>query len=386
MEEGLVLILQIEALAKNLQQAKAALDSPIFKVEAIASKLRNAVRNRFEWQLNNMAKELTALQKQVNNTSLDKCWDSLRKIRRKCKDLFRECLAFVEGALVRGAGLDNHLCLVADAFIDDLSERADISWGRFTIMATDEFFTQITEIIRLRFPDFDILQLPVAAHELGHFIGEKVRKEMDPDPFRVILEKEETPLKEFHQEFRFLHEQFADLFAVFALGPAYACTCIMRNFDPVKAHQDKVEHPADGKRVYFILRAMEALDQDVTKPYLGIRNYLQNLWEQNIKAVETPWPLVQKELERLDDRLQRLLEVMHFRLNNVRYKSWHLASVLADEMLLGGVKTQNLQLPDILNAAWKCRLFEPDEYKRRNIGEQSLGLCLQVAGEKAGGE
>ena len=94
--------------------------------------------------------------------------------------LFEESLALVEGALVRGAKLDNGLCQIADALLDELRTKADVAWGRFTILAEGEFFGEMAQIIRLRFPEVSIWNLPIAAHEFGHFVGPELKQ---PGPF-----------------------------------------------------------------------------------------------------------------------------------------------------------------------------------------------------------
>jgi hypothetical protein len=381
MTESIILEIQMAALAQKLLRARAAVNSREFDTKAVTSKMRQDVRDQFLWQFNNSVRTLEDLQQKITSQSLEKTWEEFLELQKECQPLFRECLAFVEGALLRGAGFDNQLCLVADALITDLSKRAAIPWGRFTIMAMDEFFSDLADIIRLRFPDFDILQLPVAVHELGHFIGDKINNVMKPPPFEKILEEEGNP--KAHQAFSFLHEQFADLFAVYVLGPAYACTCILRNFEPAGAHQDGKYHPAVNKRVFFILKALEFLDQDFTKPYSAIRNHLEHWWEQNLQAVGIPWPPDQADIRCLTKRLQGLLKVMNSRLNNIRYQGYLGARVLANDLLSDKVSIDNNRnlpmLPDILNAAWICRLESPGEYQTRDIDRKSLDLCVHLA-------
>jgi hypothetical protein len=377
-DENLTLMAQIGALAENLDRAERALSAP-----QIDPELRKAVHNRFGWLIGDKKKELRTLRKQVEGgLSMDLCWEGFRRTRKECGDLFSECLAFLEGALVRSAGLDDGICKVADALLAYLSYHADIPWSRFTIMAEGEFFTRLTEIVRLRFPEFSVWNLPIAAHEFGHFVAEEIRKDGPSDLFMTILQGEGN-LKPEERDKRFLHEQFADLFAVYALGPAFACTCILLHFDPGTADQDGREHPADAKRVHFILGALEEMDKaDWKRPYAGIIKYLREMWQGSREAARKSEPLTPEIIGQLNNRLNELyVRVVDKRLAGVRYTSWSRASVLAPELLSDKEPAQLLKdfkgeitLPDLLNAAWLCRI--QDWENSNQIGQRALGLCL----------
>jgi hypothetical protein len=319
---------------------------------------------------------------------MDVCWDDFRRMRSDCRNLFSECLAFLEGALVRSAGLDDRICQVADALLADLSYRADIPWQRFTIMAEGEFFTNLTEIIRLRFPEFSIWNLPIIGHEFGHFVAEELRKPDTSDLFVQILQGEGMHKPE-EQDVRLLHEQFADLFAAYALGLAFACTCILLHFDPGTADRDGREHPADAKRAHFILQALDKMDKtDVARPQLGIIEHLRTLWRQSLEAVGKPEPLAPEIIGQLNNRLDELyVRVVDRRLAGVRYTGWSQASLLSAELLSDKGAAQvladfdsKITLPDVLNAAWLCRIQHWD--RDIQISEKALNLCLEIVRSK----
>lgn len=386
MDSRSVLLAQIEALGENLTRMTKALDQQ--DIEQIAPSLRRAVRNRFEWLMKAREKELDMLRKQVDgNLALDICWENFRTTRKDCRMLFRECLAFLEGALIRGVGLDDGICQVADAILADLSYKADIPWQRFTIMAEGEFFTNLTEVIRLRFPEFSIWNLPIAAHEFGHYVAEQLRKGEPSDPFVTILHGEGR-FEPDERDIRFLHEQFADLFATYTLGPAYACTSILLSFDPRTADRDGDEHPAAAKRVHFILKALEEMDRDsVAQPQLGIINTLRSLWQGSLEAVGKPEPLSPDVIGQLNSRLNQLyvqVAEKSQRLAGARYNSWSRAALLSAKLLSDKEATQLLEehqreitLPDVLNAAWLCRIKHWDTH-RHLVSGKALALCLEI--------
>ena len=215
---------------------------------------------------------------------MDTCWTTLRGIEDACQSLFRECLAIVQ--VVRGAGLDNGLCEIGDALLQDLGHGADLHWGRFTILAESESIVELGSIVRLRFPEVSIWSLPVAAHEYGHFVGPRLEVQ-DPGqpsrhPFQDFLEqiREDDP-----RYYYYGHEFFADLFATYALGPSFACCCILLRFDPVTASTEYSTHPSAAQRVYWLLSVLRAMDeQDPFLSFSGIIKDLENWWSATLAA------------------------------------------------------------------------------------------------------
>jgi hypothetical protein len=122
---------QIEALVENLVRAKKAMET-----DSINPHLREAVKHRFEWKEREREQQLETLRKKVDlGGAIAVCWKEFSVLRKDFENHFRECLAFLEGALIRSAGLDNKVCEVADALLRKLSHEADCDWPRFTIMA-----------------------------------------------------------------------------------------------------------------------------------------------------------------------------------------------------------------------------------------------------------
>jgi hypothetical protein len=382
MDERSILLAQIEALDENLNRAKKVMDA-----QQIDPELRKAVRNRFEWLINNKQNELMELRTSINRSMpMDSCWNDFQNKRKECGLILSECLAFIEGVLVRSARIDDGICEVADALLAKLSDDADVTWQRFTIMGKDEFFTKTTEIIRMRFPEFSIWNLPIVCHELGHFVGEEMRKSITPDIFVQILQEEGKRIEE--HDIRFLHEQFADLFAVYAMGPAFACTCILLHFDPMRAYEDGEEHPADAKRVHFILKALEEMDKASMPPiYIGIIDTLRKLWQRSLTSAGKPEKLSPDIENQLNERLDKFyVRVIKKRLIGVEYKGWPLAGVLSPELLSDKDVTQVLAnykvtLLDVLNAAWLCRIRHWSEDGSR-ISQKSLKLCLEIVQQR----
>jgi len=385
MDERAVLRAQIDVLADNLKQTENALQSPKIDYD-----LRERVRVRFAMLIKKQQGALDKLCEEIkDDVALDACWDSFRYIRLGCEPLFRECLAFLHGSLVRTAGLDEGLCGIADALLDDLSKRTGVPWGRFTLLAEKEFFGDMAEIVRLRFPEISIWSLPIAAHEFGHFVGPKIEVPVPGGnpryPFQAILEREQ---KKDSRSWSLMHEQFADIFATYTLGPAFACACILLRFDPRTAYLEGKTHPADATRVYLISKTMEKMSEaegGIEPPFQIITEWLGKLWKRGLSATGRTESLDQAITLPLDQLLDELYSLMDFEMPDARYNGWLRAKRLSQE-LRDGNKAPTLTgedtLPDVFNAAWHCRINygNEDRYWLREISKKATALCREIAG------
>ena len=152
--------------------------------------------------------------------------------------------------------------------LDDLAQKSGVRWRRLTVVSEREYYQDLAQIIRLRYPVTTIWDLPVAAHEFGHFAGPNYKTQDVPPrcPFEIYLTQalENDPLPE--QSANHINEYFADLFAVWTLGPAYGCTCILGRFNPsADPFKGTYSHPGDGHRAHAILWALDQMDAENKK-------------------------------------------------------------------------------------------------------------------------
>src|SRR5215203_4945901 len=158
MNERSILTAHIRALIWELRQAQKNLELPS------EERLRSRMQDRFGVLIKEHLRKLESLQNRCRNgQALDACWNSFANKRDECQPTLSECLALTQGALAREAGLDAELCEIADFLLDGLSARAlsslNVDWGRFTILAEQEFFGNIAAVIRLRYPGVNIWDL-----------------------------------------------------------------------------------------------------------------------------------------------------------------------------------------------------------------------------------
>ncbi len=234
MEDRDLLQSRIDAALAELGWAEGLLDR-----ESLDSRLRRRVRVGFQTEFARRRAALEGERERVaSGLALDLGWSSFRDQRRECDALFRECLAFALGAATCGSGLDDlgvglGLCRLADALLEEINAETPVTWRGFTILAEGEFFNDLASIIRVRFPEVCLWNLPVAAHEFGHFVGMTLAVRGAGDRRRQPLidyvdsQTAAIPPPRRSQWRSFLHEHFADLFASYVLGPSFACTCIV---------------------------------------------------------------------------------------------------------------------------------------------------------------
>lgn len=382
-----ILMARIQTLIQELDRAKRV-------VEQIDPDLRYRVRGPFLDLFERYGEDLYRLQHEVKNAQpLKECWYTFQDTRQKCEPLFRECLALMQGSLVRRSGLDNGLCKIADALLYDLSSRINISWGRFTILAGEEFITDMAEIIRVRFPEVSIWNLPVAAHEFGHFVGPELEREISGKHYHPFQDFLAEVGGQDSQAVAFLHEHFADFFATYALGPSYACTCILLRFDPWTAYQDKRAHPSDAKRVHWILEVLNKMDEaegGVQRSYQGVIGYLRKSWQQSLEVMGQPVPFEERlgkgTIKQLDEWLRELYFRLGDRVSGVWYRAedWLRAKRLSKQLLEDTppeLKDEHT-LADVLNAAWwsRIQLEGRDSARVQQIGARAVDFCCKIGG------
>lgn len=387
MDERSILLAQVVSLEREVCQIDRMLATAVAD-----DTLRERVRLRFSNRIKPHRADLATVRQAIaTGVALDACWDSFGKLKRKFAPIFEESLAFVEGLLARQAGIDGGLCDIADALLRDLDfQVADLGWWGTTVLAKDEFFQDLVSIIRLRFPETSIWNLPVAAHEFGHFVVQEIEEAPDGryteylDRFGSLFVAESNGARSGPP--RYLHEYYADLFATYALGPAYAYTCLLLRFDPVKADIDGDTHPRASMRAHLILTMLEQMNA-AGRPagaWTGLIKNLRAWWQANLAAAK---PHRASPSEDMMFLLESLAEELHTRLlqrlPNVRYNGWACANRLRAALLPGGASRsleRNTTLADVLNAAWLCRINTQnnafDEIDA--IGEEARRRCLEI--------
>ena len=385
-EQGAVLRTQVQELLERLSHVEEVL-----KNDQIDDRLRARVGVRFERLIKQRRTEVrTLLEELEGGTELGDAWKSLRVARSGCAPLFSECLAFVEGALTRAIDLDRGLCQTADTLLEELARLSERPWQRFTILAEGEYVVDLAEIIRIRFPDVDFWSLPVAAHEFGHYVGGTLEDDSDltlAAPFK-------TAKSTGQRDWVYLHEQFADFFATYAVGPAYTCMCVLQRFDPSTAQDAGDLHPSANARVRLSLDVLERMDRDsgFLTPFTEVRSVLADTWQEMVSSATGGSAALGAESETaLTDVGDQLWGILEDAMPKVRYSGWLASRQTAQNLLEQHGNRAPLSaaadnLRDVLNAAWAARLMGPAEVSQP-LAEWSGAACRShVAANEREGE
>ena len=391
MDEPSLLLAKVDALREQVNCAQLSL-----KTAKVDSRLSKAASIGFATLFDRRLKELTKLRESIQKTGAgDGTWQQMHRSSASCKELFKECLEFLGGAMLRDTQKGNDICDIADVLLKQLSHKTVVEWGRVTLLAEAHFFTEITGLIRLPFPDYGIWNLPIAVHELGHFIGPRIPDGLGGFPFQARLDTiekkyegqpSEEQVAQIAQEQSQLREIFSDLFATFSLGPAYACACIVFLFDPQDAVAcvDSATHPSHRKRVHLVLAALTQMSKTTAgNPYRKIVRNLRTLWQNNLRRADEQKCANPEKVAALNYQLLDLYPIMRDFIPKVQYSGWDRAVQLSKEFPLEGkvvnILTENHTMADVLNAVWLWRLRqvrEPNLVHQVNL--EAIALCRQL--------
>lgn len=374
--------MRIEQTLSDLQNARACLEG-----DAVQTQFRERIGSDFWQQLDRRKSDLNELYTDLraahangfqNESPIRTYWGSFEANRDQTENLIRECLALVQGAIARDKRVDADLCQIADALLDELEQKAEFGWKRFTLPSDGESFSHLEQIIRIRFPSNEIWSVPVAVHEFGHFAARKmVLPDIDGDCsiFAAFLrqKQEEKQSKLSETEKSYYREFFADLFATYVLGPAYVCTCLEIRFNPVAAWNETSQtHPSDMRRSFLITAMLKRMAKVQQRDFTDVPGTVNQRWLDSLNDAGNPYypPPDSKDLDRLSAHFYQAFRDAR---PELEYRTWASAQGLA------GLLPNSRQFPpgthftDLLNGAWLARLQGWD------VGERTKQWALQMA-------
>jgi hypothetical protein len=302
-------------------------------------------------------------------------WGLYAEARALAEPLFGEILAFRVGALMRAEGLDDGLFPIADALIWELRSTS-FTWPPIAVLAESEYLGSRARIIRLRFPAASIWHLPTAAHEFGHLVA----SELAHPSFAELAGSKGNDVT-------LLEEYFADVFATYALGPAFACTMLLLRFDPKAAFPTyEIDHPGDAKRAHCIVETLRRMEDPAgwgtwTR---WAEDNLQRPWQASLTAAGRVAKLDVKETAAVEAWVDKVLEVFEAGLiRNVQYdeQGWARARDLAGGLRHGDdpgsvLDPKTCEVRDLLNAAWICRISHAENSDQaRAVSDRAIDWC-----------
>jgi hypothetical protein len=337
-----------------------------FKVELdrqlISPEMRLALENRGSDGVRPLALDLKDLAERLDELDDDDpdyeerlkgMWEEYRDAETRCAVLFEEFIDLIGGLAFRDRIRDEWFFNTADHLLRLCATRVQQDSYRMVALPwmQDTIRCSLAQLVRLRFPDWTVWALPLAAFGFGRiYLTERDDK---PAQVRERIRRElgMAPDAPFDDE---LITLMADVFATGVLGPAYALAAMRLRLTP-----------DETPRAYVILKTLELLGPHDA----ALVEALRREWLACVAVT----PLEASEKEALENQVEKVFKafVWHFR-EPARYprKKWRYAVSLCglwedqysanpdDVPHVAPEDRTHLQVPEVLNAAWYARWKE----------------------------
>lgn len=358
---------RLEDMAEGLANAKAKLTELGRKSFLVQMRAEGETT----WQsLNNRAAELQGNVEEIEkDLSGPNAWQALSKAEAEANDdVFNESIELLGGIALRDARLDADICELADALIRSISKsrtHPNVIPGGISSM-----MMRIDHFIRLRFPEWTIWGLPLAAHELWRVSARAqfdnlLAKPFGPDGSKVI----EDPT---------IQQCLGDAYATYFMGPAYALAAVTLLFDPTRAQDDLRVRATES-----MLRHMDPTKPDAfSDSYQTVADNLASAWKAAKHQAGMPIDLSKAEVvETAVATLFRRLTMFSYPCFTVaEWKSarnW--AEKLHSDAGVDGIEISDKHdLRHALNAVWLARL---DAARTGDISKRAHRLAHRVKAE-----
>jgi hypothetical protein len=369
-----------------------------------------------------VGKQLVALNKiyrQLKDTGLDDgvvlpvAWQSYKQIDHESKEkIFGECLEAIGGLAIRDKKLSARTSWVAntaDEFIRECAkEYVGEQWLSFAVFARQEALNRtMARIVRLRFPEWTVWSLPLAAHEFGHVVIEDNSEWLE-------FAHEQADTLSWHtdrvdEQRLCMYEILADAFATFTMGPAYVCAAISLWLNPLPLSNESSDMRcvSGTTRARLIFRIMEqmrrtwsegAAESEPSPHQMFMQEKLERKWREVIERVkpsdeepegseegfldeEQVTSLVNDILERFSWALKPKGAYLYKGEGGFeeveRWADGWLQQLDNGERLAIPRVSSDSTLRNALNAAWLCRV-QSEPYQFDAIADAAYELCMKI--------
>lgn len=377
-------------IVNKLYDIRSDLDglSSIFNSEALPQSDRAAVAGRFYRLVSECDFNLRGLERLIKiGASLASSLDRVVDLSggAQIQILRRETLDFLGGALMRQQNLDQKLCLLAESLLSEYSRITGVNWASRVVLGTNPLFSEASQVVHHRFPDWDIWNLPLMAHEFGHIVAPQTPELKTKINEQLAIAAQNHPeanqwnqaqVQDYvSQRGSHLEEFFADAFATYCQGPAFAYNVCRIHFNPREAYFWRRDHPTHAERMEVILKVLNEMNEQEkvyendNGPYDGVLSRLRYSWSELLqKSGVQAGPV--EQFHRLK---ANALGSMFFNLLNKYYRrgaqyqgdKWKEAEKTAEQLLNDDeVSLSNMNVRNLLNLGWICRIREPNQQTR----------------------
>jgi hypothetical protein len=327
-------------------------------------------------------------------------WYGVLASEKASTPLLREALACLRALQARQRPVFGQVLAMAHKLLQELDDVTGVGWSQLTIPDDEDSFSNFVQVIRLRFPLDGIWDLPVLAHEFGHYAAYRLQVTRDgiagrPAPqgpidaelvrfdaawkknidaakdLEAIKQLKDQAQRERERLYRHLNEVLADVFATYVLGPAYGYTTLLLRFDPLCAHDDTSTHPSATKRALAITKTLQRMSADLEeKQRFGkaLAN-LNEAWRAILLSAGQSAELDAAEQDWVTDVSKQFYDAFREARPGAIYRGWDEAVTL--QLQLGeqspAAATGSAQMRDVLNAAWLARRKKGSESENINV-------------------
>jgi hypothetical protein len=452
-----VLTSRVEALRNNLNVVRENLQSQGWatahdpqggRAELLSEAMWGGLNSTLILEINRHVTTLKHLETALaaapdgDQAAVREAWNRYAKILGESNDLLRECLEIIGTLAIRTRNLDRHMLYVADELIQDcmMLTRGDPNYYLFVHGVGETISKTRARIIRLRFPEWTIWDLPLAAHELGRVAVAGIlgveRDEEDPtlQTLTTFVAEQREALIAVDPELQKASQAggaaadeaaraaaaeasraaqgrvrilLADAIATYTMGPAYACSAIMLRLDPTVVAQRG--QPSDRQRAHVILSMLRAMNEEakLPKPYSDVILMLEAAWKDTADRSNPAGALAPPYAGYLEALVKSFLGKVTYLILNVTAgfphgagnDGWRKAQEWAGawgeqwkkETKLVAPTEAGGKLRDVLNATWLCRLNNqglPADTSRalqRELTAAAETLCKAIIEAKRAG-
>lgn len=413
LEDRLSALEQSLARAKDPSNWKAKLDLHNVEVE---DRIWNLAIMDIRREASRIIDELDDIKRQVhagNSGSAE--WQRYNEIHQASQELCRDSLELVGGLALRDKLLDQEICQLTDELILNCSENMiTITNTSPTIPAHLELTPRMLKrVVRMRFSEWTLWTLPLAAYEFGLIAIEEVPelqsfcKKQAEEAARTAEAATDynTPdgNDRLQHAIRYVKILMADAFATYTLGPAYACPAVLLEFSPIPGGPGLESGPSGARRAELVLSILQGMGQSENSDN-------ENAFDFVLKQLRQRWGIIQQPADNRENIIldpADVLDIFSMELHEFRPQVRYPTTLL-NQGISGGwpvarqwqehwrneltQRTGKLTIPDTvrgtsklrdgLNAAWLCRLRIPPA-DLTYVETAAKELCMEIVSERS---
>ncbi|RZI53851.1 MAG: hypothetical protein EOP16_00430 [Pseudonocardia sp.] len=332
-------------LSNVLDETHRRLEKAIDSVQAISRNMADLNANRTK----DLRISVNGCQKKINQahelsrglSSLDRslAWEAFANLSSECRPYFSDYVDFLGGLTLRETRLDDGVSAMTDKVFEELDA------ARIAVPSARKP-CHLLGMVNLPFPEWTMFDIPSAGYHVG-LAEARSSGQSIVDDSTAVFKKD-------------LAEQlFAEVYGAYRVGPAYAAAAIMLRLNP-RGDKRLRNGPSSIDRAHVILGTLDVY-HDV-EAFGAMVATLRTAWKSAVDDVGgDARPADIESLERFVGKTLRLLETYRSLAPAYDPKRWRDAT----KDCAGLLRRDGVPVLDLLNAAWKLRLEQPDSARER---------------------